>query len=181
LDEDFAKLAKEVVLEGASFNPKAVAGDSFAIQFVNAPRASTNFVWDPEAAHIVLHAPWKKITVIPIDATTNTKLTDAIIQKAVHSPGTTQTLIQKYVETYANRNFPMWYEAALAIWLMPSLIHQRDALLLDFDTNPGGPNYGGTLSWAPGKGPGVGETNVEVIRAIDVPAFEGLFVKLMAK
>lgn len=181
LDDDFAGLAKEIVLEGASFNPRAAAGDSFAIQFANTPRNSTNFWWDPEAAHIVLHAPWKKITVVPIDATTNTKLTESIIQQAVASVGKPQTAIQKYVETYANRNFPMWDEGAVALWLNPSLIVQHDVLLLDVDTNPTGSNYGGTLSWAIGKGPGLGEATVDVVRAIDVPALDQLFVKLMAK
>jgi inosine-uridine nucleoside N-ribohydrolase len=106
LDEDFARLAKELVLQGVSFNPRAVPGDAFAVQFVNTPRNSTNFWWDPEAAHIVLHAPWKRITVVPTDATTNTKLTDALLDRATHSPVAPQTPIQKYIEKYANRNFP---------------------------------------------------------------------------
>ena len=180
LDEDFASLAKEIVLEGASFNPRPVPGDPFAVQFVNTPRNSTNFWWDPEAAHIVLHAPWKRITVVPIDATTNTKLTEAIIEKATHTAGTAQTPIQKYVDDYANRNFPMWDEAAFAIWLKPGLIVEHEALQVDVDTNPGGSNYGGTLSWAPDKGPGLGEASVEAVDRVDVPALDELFVKLVS-
>jgi hypothetical protein len=41
----------------------------------------------------------------------------------------------------------MWDEAALAVWLKPSLIAESEVLMLDIDTNPGGSNYGGTLSW----------------------------------
>jgi purine nucleosidase len=181
LDDDFASLAKELVLEGASFNPRAVPGDSFSVQFANTPRASTNFWWDPEAAHIVLHAPWKKITVVPIDATTDTKLTDRLIQDAAHSYGRTETPIQKYVEAYANLDFPMWDEAAFALWRTPSLIVRHDALTLDIDTNSSGSNYGGTLSWAAGKGPGLGEANVDVIREINVAALDRLFVELISK
>lgn len=181
LDDDFAKLAKEIVLEGASLNPKAVPGDPFAVQYVNTPRVCTNFWWDPEAAHIVLHAPWKKMMVVPIDATVDTKLTSALVSRAAHTPGKSETTIQKYLEAYANINFPMWDEAAFAIWLHPDLVRQWDILSLDVDTNSTGSNYGGTLSWTADKGPGLGEARAHVVREIHVPAFEQLFMNLISR
>src|SRR5581483_549748 len=57
-DQDFPKLAKELVFMGGSLAPQA-PGDP---EFANNPRHEFNFWFDPEAAHIVLQAPWKKIT-----------------------------------------------------------------------------------------------------------------------
>ena len=55
IDPEFASLAKELVFMGGSASPKT--NDP---EFVNTPRHEFNFWFDPEAAHIVLRAPWKK-------------------------------------------------------------------------------------------------------------------------
>ena len=44
-----------------------------------------------------------------------------------------------------------------------------------------GPNYGATLSWAPGNGPGLGEPQVTVVRAIDIPRLEALFAEAVRR
>jgi len=36
-------------------------------EFTNTPRREFNLWFDPEAAHIVLRAPWKKIVCTPVD------------------------------------------------------------------------------------------------------------------
>ena len=41
---------------GASLNPQTTDPE-----FINTPRHEFNIWFDPEAAHIVLRAPWKKI------------------------------------------------------------------------------------------------------------------------
>ena len=46
---------------------------------------------------------------------------------------------------------------------------------MDIDTDHG-PTYGATLSWPAGGGPGLGEPDVTVIRALDVPRLESLLV-----
>jgi len=71
LDPQFSSLAKELVFMGGSFKPTA-ATNEFAAEYANAPRREFNMRWDPEAASIVLHEPWKKITQVPIDPTTAT-------------------------------------------------------------------------------------------------------------
>ncbi len=48
---------------------------------------------------------------------------------------------------------------------------------VDFDH---GPNYGATLSWPAGKGPRLGEPDVTVVLAVDVPRLEKLFVDLLS-
>src|SRR5580658_2361987 len=69
LDPQFSSLAKEFVFMGGSFKPVA-ASNEFAAEYANTPRLEFNMRWDPEAASLVLHEPWKKITEIPIDPTT---------------------------------------------------------------------------------------------------------------
>ena len=44
-----------------------------------------------------------------------------------------------------------------------------------------GASYGATLSWAAGGGPGLGEPDVTVVRRIDVPRLEELFVSLLQR
>src|SRR5438309_8131128 len=56
IDPDFAGLAKELVFMGASLKP-----ETDDPEFINAPRREFNIWFDPEAAHVVLHAPWKNI------------------------------------------------------------------------------------------------------------------------
>jgi purine nucleosidase len=55
IDPEFAALAKELVFMGGSFNPRTDDPE-----FVNTPAHEFNLWFDPEAAHIVLRAPWKK-------------------------------------------------------------------------------------------------------------------------
>ena len=65
MDPQFSSLARELVFMGGSFNPTA-ADNAFAAEYVNVPRREFNMRFDPEAASIVLHEPWKKITEVPI-------------------------------------------------------------------------------------------------------------------
>ena len=44
-------------------------------EFVSNPRHEFNFWFDPEAAQIVLRAPWKKIVCTPTDISVKTRLT----------------------------------------------------------------------------------------------------------
>jgi len=83
LDPQFSSLAKELVFMGGSFNPVA-ADNAFANEYQNAPRLEFNMRWDPEAASIVLHEPWKKITQIPVDPTTKTYFKPEYFQQIAH-------------------------------------------------------------------------------------------------
>jgi len=174
VDEGFAAGAKELCIMGGAFNPDASKIDEFSLQFINSPRVEFNSRWDPEAAKIMLHAGWRHITVLSTDATVGTKLTPELAQRAGAGPGK----VAQYFRRFGQTGLPMWDEAAAAIWLDPSLIRHADRLMMDIDTSPGA-NYGGTLSWLPGAGPGLGEPEVTAVRAIDIPRFEGLFVSLL--
>src|SRR5437588_11117866 len=62
IDPEFPTLAKELIFMGASLSPQTTDPE-----FVNTPRREFNLWFDPEAAHIVLRAPWKKIICTPVD------------------------------------------------------------------------------------------------------------------
>lgn len=68
LDPNLTKNIKEVVLMGGALN---VPGNV-------SPVAEANIAGDPDAADIVVTAPWK-VTMIALDTTTKVKLNDAIL------------------------------------------------------------------------------------------------------
>jgi inosine-uridine nucleoside N-ribohydrolase len=173
LDPQFSALARELVFMGGSFNPTA-ADNAFAAEYVNAPRREFNLRFDPEAASIVLHEPWKKITEVPIDPTTRTFFKPEYIQQVARG----QAPFDAYLGQFG-QSFPMWDELAVAVWLDPSLITRRATLAVDVDTSFTA-GYGGTLSWAAGEGPGLGERPVEVVFEVDVPRFERLALNLLS-
>jgi len=176
LDEQFAANAQALVIMGGSFNPHAPTLDEFAMQFVYSPRVEFNSRWDPEASLIMLHAGWKKITVVPNDATVPTKLTPELVKAATASGSP----LAKYVAGYAQPGFPMWDEVAAAVFIDPTLAKRSARLAMDTDIDHG-PHYGATLSWPEGKGPGLGEPDVTVVFEVDVPRLERMFVELIGR
>ncbi|WP_082190052.1 nucleoside hydrolase [Frateuria defendens] len=180
LDPEFASLAKELVYMGGSLNPhqvrEGVSAAQFAREYVNSPRREFNFRFDPEAASIVLRAPWKKIVMIPSDPSTATEFSQALVDRlsAVDSP------MARLIKQRGPTNFPLWDEIATAVWLDPSLIKQKDELYVDVETQFG-PSYGDTLSWLPGYQPGLGEQRETVVRSIDVGRTERLMADVMAR
>jgi len=174
LDESFAANAKELLIMGGSFNPSAAKVDEFSRQFINRPRVEFNSWWDPEAAKIMLHAGWKRITVVPSDATVGTKMTPALAQEA----GSAATPVSRYFARYGSVGFPMWDETASAVWLDPAIVTASERLAMDTDIDHG-PNYGATLSWPADFAPGLGEPTVTVVRTIDIPRLERMFVRLI--
>jgi purine nucleosidase len=173
LDPEFATLAKELVFMGGSFNPLA-ADNAFAAEYANAPRREFNMRWDPEAASLVLHQPWKKITEIPVDPTTQTLFKPEFLRQI----GAGKAPFAAYLAQFG-QPYPMWDELAVAVWLDPSIVTRRQTLLVDVDTSFTA-GYGNTLSYSVGEGPGLGERPVEVILAVDVPKFERETVELLA-
>jgi purine nucleosidase len=172
LDPQFSSSAKELVFMGGSFNPVA-ADNPFAAEYVNATRREFNMRFDPEAATIVLHEPWNKITEVPIDPTTKTFFKPEYIRDVAkgHAP------FAAYLGQFG-QSFPMWDELAVAVWLDPSIVTRAKTLLVDVDTSFTA-GCGNTLSWGPGEGPGLGERPVNVVFEVDVPRFERMALALL--
>jgi inosine-uridine nucleoside N-ribohydrolase len=174
LDPQFASLAKELVFMGGSFNPTA-ANNSFAAEYANAPRREFNFRWDPEAASMVLHEPWRKIVQVPIDPTTKTFFTPELLKRVSLGSAPFDAYIGQFGQSY-----PMWDELAVAVWLDPAIVTHSSQLLVDVDLSFTA-GYGNTLSWSAGEGPGLGEQMVQVVQDIDLPKFEVLTVDLLSR
>jgi inosine-uridine nucleoside N-ribohydrolase len=178
LDPAFAGLAKELVYMGGSFNPHQVLDNhsaaEFAREFANSPRREFNIRFDPEAASIVSRSPWKKITVVPVDPSTGTQLSTALIARLAKAarPGM-RTMINSY-----EAGFPLWDEIAAAVWLDPSLVTEHEALYVDYNSQFG-PGYGDALSWREHYQPNLGEQKADVVRAVDARRMEQLMVRLM--
>src|SRR6204780_4557856 len=125
LDPQFASLARELVFMGGSYNPVA-AGNAFAEEYANAPRREFNMRFDPEAASIVLHEPWKKITQVPIDPTTRTLFKPEFFRQLAAGHAAFDSYLAEYGQPY-----PMWDELAVAVWLDPSIVTRSTTLLVD--------------------------------------------------
>jgi purine nucleosidase len=174
LDPEFSSLAKELVFMGGSFNPRP-STNAFAAEYANAPRREFNMRWDPEAASMVLHEPWRKITQVPIDPTTKTFFTPDMRKRI----GQGNAPFAPYIDKFG-QSFPMWDELAVAVWLDPSIVTVDKQLLVDVDTSFTA-GYGDTLSWSVGEGPGLGERPVHVAMDIDLAKFEALTMDLLGR
>ncbi len=177
LDPQFAGLAKELVYMGGSLNPQqqrdSVSARQFAREFSNSPRREFNIRWDPEAASIVMRAPWKKIVMVPVDPSTATELTPELLARM----SAADTPIGHALRG-REPGFPMWDELASAVWLDPTLIRHAETLYVDTNTEFG-PGYGDILSWAPGYQPELDEQPEQVVRAVDVAGVEKLLIELL--
>lgn len=172
LDPQFASLARQLIFMGGSFDPKP-ADNPFAQENHNTPRREFNMRFDPEAASIVLHQPWKSITEVPIDATNPTLMSHELLRRVAKGKAPFDHYLGRFGQVY-----PLWDETAVAVWLDPSLIKREKTLLVDADTAFTA-NYGSTLSWPVGAGPGLGERPVHVVFAVDVPRLNSLVVRLL--
>lgn len=177
LDPEFAALAKQLVYMGGSLNPRqrraSVSAAQFAREFAHSPRLEFNFRFDPEAASIMLRAPWRRIVMVPVDPSTATELTPELLQAMTR----TDTPLTRALKVHCETGFPLWDEIATAVWLHPEFITQSEELAIDVDTAPTA-GYGNTLSWPEERAPGLGERINTVVREIDVPAFERWMVAL---
>jgi len=171
IDPEFAGLAKELVFMGASLSPQTTDPE-----FMNTPRREFNLWFDPEAAHIVLHAPWKKIVCTPVDISVKTRLTADLIDrvKASDSPAA------RYVGQYArmHQNNYLWDELAAAAWLDPSIITKSETRFMDVDLDRGA-NYGNTLTWSDQDRPKLDVRPVEIQFDLNTDKFYKMFVELL--
>lgn len=173
IDPDFAGLAKELVFMGASLNPKTDDPE-----FLDTPRREFNLWFDPEAAHIVLSAPWKRIVCTPVDISVKTHMTDELIARVKSGNSPAAHYFATYARLHGQYNF-LWDELAAMAWLEPRLITAKETRFLDVDLNHGA-NYGNTLSWSEQDKPAITEQPVEVQVDLDMEKFYQMFVDLLS-
>ncbi len=172
IDPEFPKLAKELVFMGASLNPQTTNPE-----FINMPRHEFNIWFDPEASHIVLRAPWKKIVCTPVDISLKTNLNAELLNrvKAGHSAAANYTA--KYSRLYGEYNY-LWDELAAVSWLDPSLITKSETRYMDVDLGRGA-GYGNILTWMESDKPKVEVQPVEIQVDLDTQRFYNEFVELL--
>jgi len=172
IDPEFAGLAKELVFMGGSLNPRTDDPE-----FALTPTHEFNLWFDPEAAHIVLLAPWKKIVCTPVDISVKTRLTADLIHRIKASDTPAARYIGKYARLRGNYNY-LWDELAAVAWLDPSLIIKKETLYMDVDLDRGA-GYGNTLAWTEHDKPKIDVQPVEVQDDLDLDRFYRIFVNLL--
>jgi purine nucleosidase len=169
LDPQVATLAKELVLMGSG-----MYADNGGINRIDG-RREFNWWFDPEAVRIAMRAPWKKITVTPIDISVKTKVNPevkAAIAKA-------DTPVARYLTQYSVESF-MWDELSAAAMIDPSIVTGQKQLYVDIDVDHG-PSYGETLFWEPGTELPPYEQLATVQFDVDTKKLYDLYIKLMTQ
>ena len=172
IDPQLPALAQELVFMGGSLSPQ-----SDSPEFLNNPRHEFNYWFDPEAAAIVLRAPWKKITCTPTDISVKTHMTAAMV-KQIEAAGTP---VARYVAKFAMLTPGadiMWDELAAAAWIDPSIITKSERRYMSVDLDHGA-GYGNTLTWPVTDATHSPAQVVDIQFDLDPDKFYRMFLNLM--
>ena len=173
IDHQFPELAKELVFMGGSLSPH-----TYDAEFVNNPRHEFNFWFDPEAAQIVLRAPWKKLVCTPTDISIKTRLTPEMIKQIQASGTPLAGYLARFYQPGPGSDY-MWDELAAAAWIDPTLITKRETRYMGVDLERGA-GYGNTLTWSEKDPAKFTARPVEVQVDLDNDRFNQMFVQLMS-
>jgi len=172
IDPEFPRLARELVFMGASFAPQTDDPE-----FTNAPRREFNLWFDPEAAHAMLRAPWKKIVCTSVDISVKTRLTPELIDRVRAGTSPSARYIGKYTHLRGQYDY-LWDELAAAAWLDPTIITKHETRFVDVDLDRGA-NYGYVLSWSDQDKPKLDVQAIDVQVDLDTKKFYDMFVSLL--
>jgi inosine-uridine nucleoside N-ribohydrolase len=112
-----------------------------------------NWWWDPEAAAMVMRAPWKEIVVTPFEAGAQVSSSEQLMRRVVASSGPLSKYVKQVyfdVKPQAGTTLwsMMWDELTVASIIDPSVIRKSETMYLDVDITHG-PKYGHTVIWKP--------------------------------
>lgn len=130
------ELAKELVLMGAGFN--VGEGGNHRIN----GRREFNWWWDPEAARIAMSAPWKKITITPVDISVKTRLSEEMKNEIAQSESPVAAYLTKY--SRPGPGHYMWDEISAATLIDPTIITSQEELYVNIEIDHGA-SYGQTI------------------------------------
>ena len=175
LDPEFASLAKQLVFMGGvpAVNATTRSAHAENLAYNGTVNPDFNLYFDPEAAYIVLHAPWAKITAVG-EITNRVTLTKELLTRVA----AVKTPVTEYLSKYAQLDVPLWDELTAAILVDPSLVKARETFRLDVDIDHGS-NYGNARLYTEKTAPGLGEQPVEIVTDIDGARFTEEFVAAM--
>lgn len=164
-DPTFAETAKQLVFMGGMLDTSmaSITGNAdFASDF--------NMIFDPEAAHITLTAPWKAITVV------GSVSNDLMLSRPYLDQITSRkTPLTAYMEKYYDP-LPLWDELTSAVAVDPTLVTAAVDARMDIDTSRG-PHYGHAFvvpdALAPHDSP---MRRVHIVRSVDSQRFRDVFM-----
>jgi purine nucleosidase len=169
IDPEFATLTRNIVIMGGSIAPQTADPE-----FATHPSHEFNFWFDPEAAHIVLRAPWPRVDLTTVDISVKTQFTKEMLGEIAQSKSPAAEYLAKYTAEF----YYLWDELAAAAWLDPKIITQERVLYVDVNTTRG-PNYGDTISWTEANRPKLEAEPIHVQMDLDKERFYRLFIDLM--
>ena len=169
LAPEVATLAREFVLMGGG-----IYADKGGIRVTDA-RREFNWWFDPEAARIALRAPWKKVTITPIDISVKTRLSDAMREEIARA----DTPVARYLAQYSLSGY-MWDEISGIALIEPSIITSQKQLYVDVDIDHGA-GYGNTLFWEVGNAVPPYARLATVQFDLDTERFYRIYVDLMVR
>ena len=161
LDPEFAGLAKRLVIMGGAVTQMG-ASDGFHSDF--------NFVFDPEAAHITLSAPWAKI--LSFSEVSNAYVFDAALLLRLQ---THRTAAVDYLARNSGLGLPLWEELGAVAIVDPSVITKTVDVTMDVDIDHGA-SYGRTIVGSPDAKPRLGVGTVTLIEEVDGKKFVDEYV-----
>jgi len=174
LDPKLPEKAKELVVMGGGIERALY-------------RREFNWWWDPEAARMVLRAPWKRVTITPVDISAKTRHSEALVERIAQSPNPVAQYIKRF-----NRQQPpgpdpdwvpwifMWDEVSVASVLEPSIITEARDMYVDVEIDHG-IDYGTTLAWELDQHQPLGVGRVRVQFDLNLDRFYALYVQLMTR
>ena len=165
LDPSFAANVKELVIMGGlvDANQKQITEDAnFNTDF--------NFMFDPEAADIVLTAGFPKIRIVG-SVGNKVALTPELLQRiaAVKTP------LTDYYQRFALKGLPLWDELASAVLLDPAIVTKSTKAYMRVNLDHG-MTYGYAHVWPEQTRPHQGEQLVEIVDDVDADRFRDLMV-----
>ncbi|GMR24559.1 MAG: nucleoside hydrolase [Acidobacteriota bacterium] len=150
-------------------------------------RREFNWWWDPEAARIVLRAPWKQLMITPVDIAVKTHHSEELVARIAGAG----TPLARYIDEFhvpqpvgGNAEWTpgvyMWDEVSAASVLDPSIITSSREMYVDVDIDHG-IHYGFTLAWEldQHQTPSVPISTVQF--DLDTERFYDLYVELMTR
>jgi purine nucleosidase len=172
IDPEFPKLVQELVFMGGSLSPQTDNPE-----FASNPRHEFNFWFDPEAAAIVLRAPWKKIVCTPTDISIKTHMTAAMVKQIEASGTPLAKYLAKFAMLWPGADI-MWDELAAAAWIDSTIITKSETRYMSVDLDHGA-GYGNTLTWSAEDKVHAAGQPVEIQVDLNTEEFYRMFLDLM--
>ena len=168
LDPGFAGRVRRLVVMGGLVNaalPRVTIDADNYTDF--------NFLFDPEAADIVMTAGFPDVTIVG-----NASNAAILTRRTVDEIAATPTPLTTYYKRNAWVGLPLWDELAAAILADPTLVTKSTTAWMRVDTGRG-MFYGTAQVWPDSTRPHQGEGRVRIVEAIDLKRFHAAFEKAL--